>query len=72
MPRLPNRKLFRPDGITVCQNGGKFNDLGHYHMHLIPRYEGDGFSWGEAARPHDAGRRLSETREKIVKAIREG
>ncbi|CAG5080229.1 Protein kinase C1 inhibitor, pkcI [Thermobacillus xylanilyticus] len=66
------KKLFRPDGITVCQNGGKFNDLGHYHMHLIPRYEGDGFSWGEPARPHDAGRRLSETREKIVKAIREG
>ncbi|MEH6979350.1 HIT family protein, partial [Bacillus pseudomycoides] len=21
------KKLFNPDGITICQNGGKFNDL---------------------------------------------
>jgi len=65
------KKLFRPDGITICQNGGKFNDLGHCHMHLIPRYEGDGFSWGESAHPRDAGLRLRETRNKIVKAISE-
>lgn len=26
------KKLFNPDGITICQNGGKFNDLTHYHM----------------------------------------
>jgi diadenosine tetraphosphate (Ap4A) HIT family hydrolase len=63
------KRVFRPDGITICQNGGTFNDLGHYHMHLIPRYEGDGFSWSEPARPHDAGRRLAETREKIVRAM---
>jgi histidine triad (HIT) family protein len=37
------KSLFKPDGIRICQDGGKFNDLTHYHMHLIPRYEGDGF-----------------------------
>lgn len=37
------KKLFDPDGITICQNGGKFNYLAHYHMHVIPRFEGDHF-----------------------------
>ncbi|CAI8962742.1 MULTISPECIES: HIT family protein [Bacillus] len=37
------KKLFNPDGITICQNGGKFNDLTHYHMHVIPRFEGEPF-----------------------------
>ncbi|WP_281274583.1 HIT family protein [Brevibacillus nitrificans] len=41
------KKVFRVEGVSVCQNGGIFNDLGHYHMHVIPRFKGDGFSWGE-------------------------
>ena len=27
------------------QNGGEFNDVGHYHLHIFPRYVGDGFGW---------------------------
>ncbi|WP_407330430.1 hypothetical protein [Enterovibrio sp. 27052020O] len=27
------------------QNNGVFNDLGHYHLHIFPRFEEDGFSW---------------------------
>lgn len=27
------------------QNGGIFNDVGHYHLHIFPRYERDGFGW---------------------------
>ncbi|MGL4337893.1 MAG: HIT family protein [Turicibacter sp.] len=30
---------YHPDGITICQNGGIFNDLTHYHMHVIPRFK---------------------------------
>ncbi|WP_420831461.1 HIT family protein [Paenibacillus sacheonensis] len=60
------KQTFRPDGITICQNGGRFNDLGHYHMHLIPRYDGDGFSWSEPLEPHGAEQRLAETRAKLV------
>ncbi|QHW31811.1 HIT family protein [Paenibacillus rhizovicinus] len=63
------KQTFRPDGITVCQNGGIFNDLGHYHMHLIPRYTGDGFAWSEPLQPHGAERRLAETRERLVAAL---
>jgi len=25
--------------------GGDFNDVGHYHLHIFPRYIGDGFGW---------------------------
>ncbi|WP_079912434.1 HIT family protein [Paenibacillus sp. 32352] len=67
------KRVFHPDGISICQNGGIFNDLRHYHMHLIPRYKDDGFSWSEPLSPHDAGDRLSETCDKIVEAlIRDG
>ncbi|WP_195575154.1 HIT family protein [Paenibacillus sp. 1001270B_150601_E10] len=38
------KKLYKPDGITICQNGGAFDDLTHFHMHIIPRYEGQNFA----------------------------
>ncbi|TCW52659.1 diadenosine tetraphosphate (Ap4A) HIT family hydrolase [Bacillus thuringiensis] len=36
--------LYKPDGITVCQNGGIFNELTHYHMHVVPRYKERSFA----------------------------
>lgn len=39
--------ILHTDGITVIQNNGAFKDVNHYHMHMIPRYEHDGFSWIE-------------------------
>ncbi|MNO85384.1 AP-4-A phosphorylase [compost metagenome] len=41
------KEIYKPDGITIMQNGGMFNDLGHYHMHIFPRYKDDGFGWIE-------------------------
>ncbi|MGE7092214.1 HIT family protein [Lysinibacillus sp. NPDC048646] len=40
-------KLLITDGITSMQNNGIFKDVEHYHMHIIPRFNGDGFSWIE-------------------------
>jgi len=60
---------FHPDGVTIIQNGGKFNDLSHYHMHVFPRYEADGFAWVEPSDTTNAKGRLSETRVKLVKLI---
>ncbi|TCP29720.1 diadenosine tetraphosphate (Ap4A) HIT family hydrolase [Scopulibacillus darangshiensis] len=37
------KTLFQPDGVTICQNGGRFNELGHYHMHVVARYEDQPF-----------------------------
>lgn len=65
------KELYEPDGISICQNGGKFNDLTHYHMHLIPRYEGDGFTWSEPIHPHGAESRLKHTQINILKRITE-
>ena len=36
---------FSPDGISFIQNNGKFNDLGHYHLHVFPRFDCDKFAW---------------------------
>ncbi|KZE68853.1 HIT family hydrolase [Fictibacillus phosphorivorans] len=54
-----------PDGITINQNGGKFSDLTHFHMHVIPRFENDGFTWSESLIEDDADQRLAETADKL-------
>jgi len=61
------KKIYKPDGISICQNGGVFNDLNHYHMHVIPRFKGDGFTWSEPVIEHKAETRLKETRDIILK-----
>jgi len=63
------KEEFHPDGITICQNGGIFNDLGHFHMHVIPRFKGDGFSWSDPVIEHRAKTRLKETKEKLKNRI---
>ena len=63
------KKVFKPDGITICQNGGIFNDLAHYHMHLIPRYMGDGFSWSEPKDEFKTEKTLKEIKSILTEAI---
>jgi diadenosine tetraphosphate (Ap4A) HIT family hydrolase len=63
------KRQFQPDGITVIQNGGTFNELNHYHMHIFPRYESDGFAWVEPADTTNAKGRLSETREQLMTLV---
>lgn len=43
------KKTYHPDGYSIMQNGGKFNDMGHYHLHIFPRYQTDGFHWNYSA-----------------------
>lgn len=38
-------EIYHPDGCTIMQNGGEFCDFGHVHLHIFPRYHGDGFGW---------------------------
>ncbi|MBO5208373.1 MAG: HIT family protein [Lachnospiraceae bacterium] len=42
------KKEYRPDGYSIMQNGGAFNDIGHYHLHIFPRYSNDGFGWNSS------------------------
>lgn len=39
---------FKIDGYTIMQNGGEFCDIGHFHLHIMPRYIGDGFKVGDS------------------------
>ncbi|AZN40987.1 HIT family protein [Paenibacillus albus] len=63
--------VYKPDGISVIQNGGQFNDLGHYHMHVFPRYQGDGFGWKEpeqAANPEQPGL-VKDKLQQVIQAL---
>lgn len=44
------KKIYNCDGYTIMQNGGMFNDIGHYHLHIFPRYKSDGFGWISSSR----------------------
>ena len=41
------------------QNGGQFNDIGHYHMHIFPRYIMDGFGWTDSGKKQDSSDRVA-------------
>ena len=40
------RSAFQPQGLSVYQANGKaaWQSVFHYHMHLLPRHEGDGMT----------------------------
>ncbi len=50
------KDIYKPNGYSMMQNGGEMNDVGHYHLHIFPRYHGDGFGWtyGEASKNANA------------------
>ncbi len=35
------KEIYNPNGYSIMQNGGELNDVGHYHLHIFPRYVGD-------------------------------
>ena len=39
IPKL--KEKLNCDGITICQNNGLGQEIKHFHVHLIPRYEND-------------------------------
>lgn len=39
------RSKYPVNGISIMQNGGSNNDINYLHVHIIPRYHNDGFSW---------------------------
>ena len=56
------------DGFNIVQNNGEIagQTVFHFHMHLIPRYEGDGV--GLTWKP---GELSDEVRDEILKKIKE-
>jgi diadenosine tetraphosphate (Ap4A) HIT family hydrolase len=65
------KHLYQPDGVTINQNGGVFNELTHYHMHVVPRYKGQWFGdfySAEAVGEVDV-RELERVRGRMVEVI---
>lgn len=58
-------KIYGMKGYSIMQNGGEFCDFGHFHVHIFPRYQNDGFGW---TYPTNGP---SEYSESVAKKIRE-
>jgi len=54
------KKVYEPNGYSIMQNGGMFNDIGHYHLHIFPRYLGDGFGWTASERQFEHSQTIAD------------
>ncbi|MFC9448692.1 HIT family protein [Bacillus cereus] len=62
--------VYEPDGITICQNGGIFNELTHYHMHVVPRYKERSFAEFYTVQPGEKkSYNFEETKNLLKEAI---
>ena len=52
------RETLRPDGLNLIQANGRvaFQTVFHFHVHVVPRYEGDAIRLPWIPRPGDPGR----------------
>lgn len=39
------KKVYSPNGYSIMQNGGQFNDTGQFHLHVFQRNNKEEFSW---------------------------
>jgi histidine triad (HIT) family protein len=68
------KKIYKPDGITICQNGGTIDELTHFHMHVVPRYENQSFASFYSEEPwsnEDVKNKIPSTRDELAKIIGE-
>lgn len=61
--------VYSAEGISMCHNDGKVNDLGHYHLHVIPRYEGNGIYIGDEVGDRIPEADMIEVRDRIREEI---
>ncbi|TVP96439.1 MAG: HIT family protein [Acholeplasmatales bacterium] len=56
VPKLSNqlKRAFNPIGINLISNNEQpYQTVGHFHLHLLPRYEGDGLTLSMVNRQSD-------------------
>ena len=60
------RESLRPDGLNLIQANGPvaFQTIFHFHVHVVPRYEGDAIRLPWIPRPGDRAR-IEEAAERI-------
>ena len=57
---LSEQVIYKPNGYSIMQNGGEFNDVGHYHLHIFPRYIDDGFGWTYGEEPKNVNAEIAK------------
>lgn len=65
------KKMYQPDGYSIMQNGGAFNDIGHYHLHIFPRYKEDGFGWTSSAEQFSYAQEIADKLAEVL-GIKDG
>ena len=60
------KDIYGNEGYSIMQNGGAFNDVGHYHLHIFPRYSGDGFGWTDSGKQFEHSQNVAD---KITEAL---
>ena len=60
------KEIYKPNGYSIMQNGGEFNDIGHYHLHIFPRYKGDGFDWTYDSESKDVNKETAKRIRDII------
>lgn len=54
----------------MMQNGGIFNDIEHYHLHIFPRYQYDGFGWIFSDIAHDVSTKIAKELKELLTQIK--
>ena len=59
------------DGVNIMQNNGKAagQEVPHIHVHVIPRFNGDGHHWNWNARKYDDFSEMGQLAEKMQKHL---
>ena len=67
---LAAKKALPMDGLNIVQNNGKAagQSVMHYHLHVVPRYQGVAFKLGEGSATQQE---LAEQAERIRAALEE-
>lgn len=59
------------DGVNIMQNNGKAagQEVEHIHVHVIPRFEGDGHHWNWNAKKYNDFDEMAELADKMRKHL---
>lgn len=60
------QKIYAIKGYTLMQNGREFCDFGHFHVHIFPRYENDGYSINYPDGEFECSDRVAEQLRKLI------
>ena len=62
---------FGADGVNIMQNNGKAagQEVPHLHVHVIPRFDGDGHHWNWSAKTYDDFEEMNALAAKLREAM---